>query len=285
MTDNARNAINAMRNVDTHPINVEVTCAAHTLQLCVMDVLKREDVDKIFSAARKVVAHFKHSNIAATNLKLKQEQLGMKKLKLIQSCKTRWDSSYAMIKRLITNRSAVMNVLMDRSITNSTTAQTLEISEIEWLSMESLAMVLKLFQVATTVLCADKQAPTSMVRPGVFSLHNIHLSESADDIMIIADMQVSLRAGLSRRFELEMASSQMGCEFDLVSARQIASFFDPHYKDLLFESEAARDAIRSRILRHFADEIMDENENEIQETATDFLFSTAPKQTSGKSEF
>ena len=109
----------------------------------------------------------------------------------------------------------------------------------------------------------------------------IHLSGSADDITIIADMKVSLRAGLSRRFELARASSQMGCEFNSVSVRQIANFFDPRYKDLLFESEAARDAIRSHVLRHFVDEIMKENVNEIQGTAMDFLFQTAPKQTSG----
>ena len=122
VTDNARNAINAMRNIDTHVTNVEVTCAAHTLQLCVMDVLKRELVNDLFSKVRNVFARFKHSNIAATNLELKQEQLGMKKLKLIQSCMTRWDSSDAMIERLITNRNAVINVLMDAA---SLTAQQL----------------------------------------------------------------------------------------------------------------------------------------------------------------
>ena len=53
MTSNARNTINAMRNVDTHVINKEVTCVAHTLQLSVMDALKREDVDDIFSKAEK----------------------------------------------------------------------------------------------------------------------------------------------------------------------------------------------------------------------------------------
>ena len=61
--------------------------------------------------------------------------------------------------------------------------------------------------------------------------------------MIIAEITGSLRAGLSRKFERSRASNQMGCNFDSVSARQIASFFDPRYKDLLFELEAARDAI------------------------------------------
>ena len=87
---------------------------------------------------------------------------------------------------------------------------------------------------------------------------------------------MSLRAGLFRRFELARASRQMGCEFDSVNARRIASFFDPRYKDILFESEAARDADRSHVLGHFADEIMEANENEIQGTAIDFLFQTAP---------
>ena len=159
------------------------------------------------------------------------------------------------------------------------------ISEIFGRLLDVLNRVLKPFQLATTVLCAEMQALTSMVRQVVFSLRNIHLSESADDITIIAEMKVSLRARLSRRFELTRASSQMGCEFNSVNARQIVSFFDPRYKDLLFEPETARDAIRSHVLGHFADEIMKENENEIQGTAIDFLFQTAPKQTSGESQF
>ena len=75
------------------------------------------------------------------------------------------------------------------------------------------------------------------------------------------------------------------CEFDMVSARQIATFFDPRYKNLFFESKAARDANRSHVLGHFTDEKMDKDGNEIQETAMDFLFQTAPKQTSGESQF
>ena len=58
--------------------------------------------------------------------------------------------------------------------------------------MESLAIVLKPFQVATTVLCAKTRVLTSMVRAVVFSLHNINLSESADDVEIIAEMKVAL---------------------------------------------------------------------------------------------
>ena len=71
----------------------------------------------------------------------------------------------------------------------------------------------------------------------------------------------------------------------MVSARQIATFFDPRYKNLFFESKAARDANRSHVLGHFTDEKMDKDGNEIQETAMDFLFQTAPKQTSGESQF
>ena len=126
-----------------------------------------------------------------------------------------------MIERLITNRSAVMNVLMDRSITNCTTAQTLEISEIEWTMMESLAIVLKPFQVANTVLCADTQASTSMVRPVVFSLHNIHLSKSDDDITIIAEIKVSCDRLTKLRWAPGLCRSKDG--EDLTQSKNIAN--------------------------------------------------------------
>jgi len=52
----------------------------------------------------KLVSHFKHSNIAKRSLEIKQEQLGMAKTALIQYCKTRWNSTFMMLKRLYLNR-------------------------------------------------------------------------------------------------------------------------------------------------------------------------------------
>jgi len=53
----------------------------------------------------------------------------MKQLKLIQSVKTRWNSTFEMLERLIINRLPISNVLADRNVTASTMARKLEITE------------------------------------------------------------------------------------------------------------------------------------------------------------
>lgn len=120
VTDNALNAKNSVRDLEGLFINEGVTCAAHSLQLCVTKAMALDDAAAVCDKASKVVTHFRHSNIAATALERKQEQLGVAKLKLIQNCSTRWDSTYEMIKRI---------VLSDRTLTTPATAVTLEISE------------------------------------------------------------------------------------------------------------------------------------------------------------
>ena len=131
VTDNAPNAKNSVSALENLLINKGVTCAAHSLQLCVTNALKITGIRSICEQASKLVRHFWHFNIAATALERKQEQLGLAKLKLIQKCSTRWDCTFAMINRLILNRSAITNVLSDRSITNPAIANNLEILESE----------------------------------------------------------------------------------------------------------------------------------------------------------
>lgn len=270
VTDNAANAKNSVKNLNGLHINEGLTCAAHSLQLCITKALKNDAAAFVCERATKVVSYFHRSNIATTALELKQEQLGISKLKLIQSCCTRWDSTYHMIERLLVNRGAVINVLSDRSLTNPTTAERLEITEREWSTMEKLKTILKPFQVSTTVFCGDTHSPISIVRPIVYMLRNSHLSESDSDDQEIASMKDILREELTSRFDLTY-DSNIG-----INARQIASFLDPRYKDLLLESPEARNDVRSFVRNHFVSDPVETSDNESHQTAMDFLFQTAP---------
>lgn len=270
VTDNAQAAQNAVRDLDVC-FNTGVTCAAHSLQLCINKALKYEDGADLCEKASKIVAHFRHSNVATTALEKKQDQLGLKPLKLIQNCITRWDSTFAMIERLLSNRCAVTNVLTDRAITKSAVAERLEISEREWLNLEKLAKLLKPLQVATTVFCSDSHSPISIVRPIIYTLRDKHLHQSDDDDVMIKQIKKILRDELTTRFNL-VYDCYIG-----VDTRQVASFLDPRYKDLLTESAEARIDIRKFVREQLIAEPIEEQEDNSQETAMDFLFQSAPK--------
>ena len=59
--------------------------------------------------------------------------------------------------------------------------------------MENIQEILKLFQVATTVLSADSYSPTSMVRPIAFMLRENHLAILYDDEGLIESTKTILR--------------------------------------------------------------------------------------------
>lgn len=78
---------------------------------------------------------FKYSTLTK-----KQEQLGLAQHKLIQS---RWDSVYFMYQRINEQKTPIVTILSDRSITLTATAIKLEIKEAEWSSVKNLVEVLK----------------------------------------------------------------------------------------------------------------------------------------------
>jgi len=70
--------------------NMDVTCAAHSLQLDISTALKDEIFSELIKQCSFLVGHFKHSNVAKQSLFKKQEQLGILHQSLVQNCKTRW---------------------------------------------------------------------------------------------------------------------------------------------------------------------------------------------------
>jgi hypothetical protein len=60
-----------------------ISCAAHTLQLCVKDGLNLVDRFKeVIKKGSKIVQHFNHSNLATSSPSEKQRQLGLNEQKL-----------------------------------------------------------------------------------------------------------------------------------------------------------------------------------------------------------
>ena len=67
----------------------DVPCFAHTLQLAVNNGLQIGPINKLLSVACKLVGHLKHSSLAMTALKGKQQQLNISQHHLLQDVVTR----------------------------------------------------------------------------------------------------------------------------------------------------------------------------------------------------
>ena len=98
--DNESNFVAGLRDAD-------IPCLAHTLQLVIDDgVLAQPCVVSLLAAGRRLVGHFKRSNVNVHALGHIQERLGLKKL--IQDKPTRWNTSYYMLEHLIEQRQATI---------------------------------------------------------------------------------------------------------------------------------------------------------------------------------
>ena len=76
--------------------------------------------------------------------------------KLIVYCKTRWNSAYDMLQRLVENRWAISAVLSDTVITKSGTAKVYECTNDDWHIINSMCPALEPMKVATVMLSADE---------------------------------------------------------------------------------------------------------------------------------
>jgi len=90
-------------------------CSAHRLQLCVLSI---NAIDRLIAAAKKIVGHFSHSVVATVALKEKQNQMNNTDAKkLINSCATRWNSTYEMLECLLKLCWPIVAVLSDELVT------------------------------------------------------------------------------------------------------------------------------------------------------------------------
>ena len=101
----------------------DIHCAAHRLQLCINNAMgthaiTNHPISKCVSVASRLVGHFSHSPMAVGELMKRQLSMDKDKtpLKLIQYCKTRWNSLYDMFEQLSQLRWPVAAVLSDRNV-------------------------------------------------------------------------------------------------------------------------------------------------------------------------
>uniref|UniRef100_G3N7L6 HAT C-terminal dimerisation domain-containing protein n=1 Tax=Gasterosteus aculeatus TaxID=69293 RepID=G3N7L6_GASAC len=110
-------------------------CAGHTLQLVINHALKNPQISKALGASRSLVEPFKRSELAASNLKLKQKQMGTPEDPATQRGK-----------------------------------QYLDLKSDQWTLLEELAQALQAFECATVYLSGESYVTVSALPPLVKGL-------------------------------------------------------------------------------------------------------------------
>ena len=216
-----------------------VPCVAHRLQLCVLAGLNISAIDRLIAAAKKIVGHFSHSVVATVALKEKQDQMKIDAQKLVNSCATRWNSTYEMLKRLLKLRWPVIAVLSDESVTKRSDRY-LDLKTEQWKLVEDLVPVLEQFSVATTFFSYEENVSISSVFTIVYGLLD-HLEfpreESSSDSKVIREFKETVATQLIERFELTSLHS--------AHPMLMGSLLDPRFKHITLskykeESEARK---------------------------------------------
>ncbi len=182
---------------------------SHTLQLAVTEgLLSQRSVTEAVGVGRKIVGHFKHSNLAYSRLQDIQTQLGQPIKRLQQDVQTRWNSTFYMVQSLIEQKRAIGVYVSENELPATLTSN-------QWNLLEKMVNVLAPFEEMTCQV-SSSDALASDVIPAVTVLQRLLLKQMDEDHGI-KTMKSTLLDALQRRFS-NMEQNPLYC---------IASLLDP----------------------------------------------------------
>lgn len=133
-------------------------CMAHRLDLCAKDAAKEEDVKPLLEKVKDLAAYFKRSGVAADALRQAQPSRRVP-LKMLQSCATRWNSTYKQLQGYQDLGGAISAALQ------TTKKTSMLLNEHEEDQLAKYIQVLKPFYEATMETCAETLVTGSKVIP------------------------------------------------------------------------------------------------------------------------
>ncbi|XP_022165454.1 zinc finger BED domain-containing protein 1-like [Myzus persicae] len=234
VTDGGANIKSAVRHMGLS----HLPCTAHKLNLIVQKALElsdneeigpddntdESDLKKIFKKCRNIVGFFKRSEVGNRMLVEKQKQLGNETvLKLKQDVRTRWNSTFLMLERLIKLKEPLTIVMM--TLKGAPT----NLSSEEWNIIEDMIPLLRPFDKLTVELSAEHYPMISMVIPLIRGLQSSLASKNPNTQLGIF-IKNRLMENTTKRFDsLE--------EQTLTPHFSRATLLDPRCKKVVFGLE------------------------------------------------
>ena len=238
--DEAANMVATGDLLEENPGWSSHACMAHRLQTVIrLAIDGMRGVKKVLAASRCLVGHFRHSALTTEVLTKKQLELESKvqPKKLIQDVRTRWNSSFCMLQRLIELQRALTIVLVDPVLTPKRDHRDLLLPDEQWTLAKDLVKVLELFEETTTVVSGQKYVTMSLMLPLV-----TNLTSSADMFAASANSSAArnfaalLKSGLSKKFDLD--------DIELQSSAVMACALDPRFRNLQILDDTQREEVR-----------------------------------------
>lgn len=214
-----------------------VQCAAHKLQLAVNKGLQINTIARAIAATRKLVAHFKHSSLATTQLAIRQEQMNVPTRKLKQECVTRWNSTLNMIKTVLESRWPISAVLGDEEVTKRDD-RNLDLRTEQWDLLKKLVEPLELIEVATVFLLQEFDISSSCTYPIIDGLAN-NILPKENDLPVIKEFKKVISDALKRRWSMD--------SLDVTKAPVLVTFFNPRFKGLKFLTDNERTIVHNHV--------------------------------------
>ncbi|XP_033724920.1 zinc finger BED domain-containing protein 4-like [Pecten maximus] len=215
-------------------------CYGHRINLIVKKSLEPTDIARLCGKGRRLVTLLHTSSSVNDKLREKQELLLNPELvghKLIGDVPTRWNSTLAMLQRLIEQTPALMALTSDEQINKSAlaTIRNCVYTFDETALAEKVVSILEPFKKATEVVCAEKTPTINKVLPVVVKLYRT-LNENEGDLPAIRTMKATIRKQMEFRTEAEEIAL-VGC---------ILSPFTKGFEFLPDKKEVAEGLLRKR---------------------------------------
>nr|XP_022910666.1 zinc finger BED domain-containing protein 1-like [Onthophagus taurus] len=204
-------------------------CFAHSLNLVVQSGLK--EVRVIVDKLKKIVRYFKKSTHAYSKLRETQERMELPALKLKNDVPTRWNSTYEMMQRIITLKTALVSALAVIKSGRDVDINNIDLlSNEEWLIAEQTVNILEMFNVVTTAVSAEKEVSASCIILYYKQLmKHINSFNTADLMPEVNQMAEKLKLELHNRFS-DMEDNE------LISQ---ATVLDPRFKKFGFITQTS----------------------------------------------
>ncbi|CAG5014291.1 unnamed protein product [Parnassius apollo] len=138
-------------------INSLASSSRQSNPTCFKEGLKsQESIIAAINKCKKIATHFHHSNVAQDELVNLQEKLNQPKLKIIQECVTRCNSTFYMLERILKNKDSLC-------LYASTSNKISQLTSEEWILVEKLITLLQPFEEITRELSAANVSISSVI--------------------------------------------------------------------------------------------------------------------------
>jgi len=205
------------------PIELHFHCFAHVLNLAVQESLKT--ISGALENLRGIILKIRNS------INLRQKFSECSKLCLIADCKTRWNSTYSMVKRALDLKKELIDFLEENDDVG-------KIKEDEWKSFRYIAKYLEVFFEYTNSASGDKYPTLS----DTFPKYN-HLMNYLEELQEKVEHKFS-HSIVSEAADLALKKIQFYYN-KTNNAYYIATILDPRFKLGYFEDEKDKDSVKS----------------------------------------